>query len=141
MREAYLVSWVSLVATSTAVLFGLVASQASGSPTMLSFALESGVDAISSAVCLWRWWGGGSLLLPEDELAGRERRAAAAIALAFVLLGLITAINAARHLAAGEEVRRAALPHVSPAAARIGPHVPTGAGRVCQCAQSVSALD
>tara|TARA_B110001452_G_scaffold87797_1_gene71775 strand:- start:586 stop:1068 length:483 start_codon:yes stop_codon:yes gene_type:complete len=103
-REAYLVSWLSMGATLAAVAVGLVTSRVSGSPAMLGFALENVVDALSSAVCLWRWWGGGLLLLPEDELMGRERRAGAAIAIAFVVLGVLVAVNAMDHLAAGEEV-------------------------------------
>lgn len=103
-REAYVVSWVSVAATLTAVALGLLASRISGSPAMLGFALENVVDSASSAVCLWRWWGGGSLLLPEDELVGRERRAGAAIAIAFVVLGIVVAFNAAQHLVSGEEV-------------------------------------
>ena len=103
-REAYLVSWASVACTLAAVVLGLVTSRVSGSPAMLAFALENVVDALSSCVCLWRFWGGGSLLLPEEELAGRERRAAAAIAIAFVVLGALVGLNAVLHLANGEEV-------------------------------------
>ena len=93
-----------MAVTLAAVAIGLVASQVSGSPAMLAFALENIVDALSSGICLWRWWGGGSLLLPEDELEGRERRASAAIAIAFVVLGMVVVVNAALHLRGGEEV-------------------------------------
>ena len=103
-RESYLVSWASVACTLAAVVLGLVTSRVSGSPAMLAFALENVVDALSSCVCLWRFWGGGSLLLPEEELAGRERRAAAAIAIAFVVLGALVGLNAVLHLASGEEV-------------------------------------
>ena len=103
-REAYLVSWVSVAAALAAVVLGLATSRVSGSPAMFGFALENVVEALSSAICVWRWWGGGSLLLLEDELVGRERRAGAAIAIAFVVLGIGVALNAVQHLAAGEEV-------------------------------------
>ena len=67
VREAYVVSWISMVCTVVALVLGLVVSVISKSSATLGFALENAVDTISSALVLWRFWGGGAVV-PEAVL-------------------------------------------------------------------------
>ena len=69
--EAYVVSWVSLVATVVAAIVGMAISVRTGSSATLGFALENTVDCFSSALVLWRFWGGGTSV-PEAMLELRE---------------------------------------------------------------------
>ena len=97
--EAYMVSWVSLIATVLAVVVGFIGAALSSSPAILGFALENAVDAFSSALVLWRFWGGGDGV-SEAMLELREKRASVGIAILFVILGIVVASASVAHLAA-----------------------------------------
>lgn len=50
----------------------------------MGFGLENFVDAVSSALVVWRFWPA-----PEEVLESREKRASIGIAMAFVALGVV----------------------------------------------------
>ena len=87
VREAYIISWVSLVLTIVGLIVGLVVSVLTKSSATLGFALENAVDGISSVLVLWRFWGGGKGQ-SEGALAMREKRASVGIAIVFVILAI-----------------------------------------------------
>ena len=90
-KDAYNVSVASLVLTVCAFCAGLAISIHSSSSAALGYALENGVDAIGSVLVLWRFWGAG--VVSEAQLELREKRADVGIAIMFVLLGWLVAIN------------------------------------------------
>ena len=100
-RDAYNVSVASLILTVCAFCAGLAISIHSSSSAALGYALENGVDAIGSVLVLWRFWGAG--VISEAQLELREKRADVGIALMFVLLGWLVAINGMATLASHEE--------------------------------------
>ena len=102
VRAAFYISLISLVFTVAAFVAGLVVAFASASSATLGFALESAVDALSSGLMLWRFWGGGAVL-PESALAVRERIALVVMALLFVALGIVVGIVALHQLQGGHE--------------------------------------
>lgn len=104
VREAYVVSLVSLVITVLALVLGLVVTFASSSSATLGFALENAVDTFSSALVLWRFWGGGASV-PEATLELREKRASVGIAASFVLLGCVVGGVAIQHLTTHDELK------------------------------------
>lgn len=97
VREAYVVSWVSMVCTVLAFLVGLIVALSTASASTLGFALENAVDSFSSALVLWRFWGGGESV-PEAVLATREKRASVGIAIAFIVLAVVVGSVAISHL-------------------------------------------
>ena len=100
-KDAYNVSVASLVLTVCAFCAGLAISIHSSSSAALGYALENGVDAIGSVLVLWRFWGAG--IVSEAQLELREKRADVGIAVMFVLLGWLVAINGMATLASHEE--------------------------------------
>ena len=100
-KDAYHVSVASLVLTVCAFCAGLAISIHSSSSAALGYALENGVDAIGSVLVLWRFWGAGTV--SEAQLELREKRADVGIAIMFVLLGWLVAINGMATLASHEE--------------------------------------
>ena len=58
------------------------------------------MDAIGSVLVLWRFWGAGTV--SEAQLELREKRADVGIAVMFVLLGWLVAINGMATLASHE---------------------------------------
>ena len=99
--DAYNVSVASLILTVCAFCAGLAISIHSSSSAALGYALENGVDAIGSVLVLWRFWGAGTV--SEAQLELREKRADVGIAIMFVLLGWLVAINGMATLASHEE--------------------------------------
>jgi len=100
IRAAYWVSLFSLLFTVAASVAGLALAISSASSATLGFALESGVDALSSGLILWRFWGGGDVL-PECALAARELHAQVAISILFVSLGLVVGLFSLNQLQQG----------------------------------------
>ena len=100
-KDAYNVSVASLILTVCVFCAGLAISVHSSSSAALGYALENGVDAIGSVLVLWRFWGAGTV--SEAQLELREKRADVGIAIMFVLLGWLVAINGMATLASHEE--------------------------------------
>ena len=103
VREAYIISWVSLVLTVIGLIVGLVVSVLTKSSATLGFALENAVDGISSVLVLWRFWGGGKGQ-SEGALAMREKRASVGIAIVFVILAITVGTAGGQHLASHGEL-------------------------------------
>ena len=101
MREAFVLSWLSLVLTMIAFICGLFIAVSSSSSATLGFALENSVDFISSALVCWRFWGGGKTV-PEETLLLREKRSSVGIALSFCLLAVVVGSVAIGHLSTSE---------------------------------------
>ena len=89
VREAFVLSWVSLLLTVAAFVVGCAVAAVTSSSATLGFALENAVDFLSSALVCWRFYGGGKSV-PEAKLEEREKRASVGIALSFVVLALGT---------------------------------------------------
>ena len=73
---------------------GLLIAIITRSAATLGFALESGVDVVSSALIIWRFCGGD-----EKALERREKRASVLIALTFLIMALVLTTVAVIHLA------------------------------------------
>lgn len=87
-RDAFWMSWISLVITIIAAIGGVVGYAKTDSTLILAFGLENFVDFISSAVVLWRFYcptGADQEMLA--KLQKREERASVAISLVIGLLG------------------------------------------------------
>lgn len=104
IREAYVISAISLGLTVLAFILGIVVTVASSSSATLGFALENAVDTFSSALVLWRFWGGGASV-PEAVLEQREKRASIGIAASFIVLGLVVGSVAIQHLRTHDELK------------------------------------
>mmetsp|Transcript_1551 Transcript_1551/g.2347 ORF Transcript_1551/g.2347 Transcript_1551/m.2347 type:complete len:273 (-) Transcript_1551:97-915(-) len=88
-KDAFYLSWVSLVCTIIAAVGGLVGYSKTESTLILTFGLENFVDFISSAVVLWRFYCPHGT--DEAQLAilqKREERASVAISIVIGLLGI-----------------------------------------------------
>lgn len=89
-RDAFLLSWISLVCTLVAAIFGLVAFSKTESTLILTFGLENIVDFFSSAVVLWRFYCPHK---PDEatlkRLQKREERASVAISMVIGILGIL----------------------------------------------------
>mmetsp|Transcript_24074 Transcript_24074/g.37747 ORF Transcript_24074/g.37747 Transcript_24074/m.37747 type:complete len:268 (+) Transcript_24074:166-969(+) len=87
-RDAFWMSWLSLILTIIAAIGGTVGYAKTTSTLILAFGLENVVDFISSAVVLWRFYcptGADQEMLA--KLQKREERASVAISLVIGLLG------------------------------------------------------
>lgn len=87
-RDAFWMSWLSLILTIIAAIGGIVGYAKTDSTLILAFGLENVVDFFSSAVVLWRFYcptGADQELLA--KLQKREERASVAISLVIGLLG------------------------------------------------------
>ena len=87
-RDAFWMSWISLIITIFAAIGGVVGFAKTASTLILAFGLENFVDFISSAVVLWRFYcpkGVDQARLA--KLQKREERASVAISLVIGLLG------------------------------------------------------
>lgn len=102
VREANILSWCSIVFTLAAVISGLIVGAKTNSAAELGFAIENGVDFISSLIVLWRFGGGRPI--PSEELELRELRASVGIALSFVALAIVCTAVAVSHLKLNEPV-------------------------------------
>jgi len=98
-KDAFRVSVASLILTVCAFCAGLAISVHTQSSAALGYALENAVDAVGSLLVLWRFWGNVS----EAQLELREKRADIGIALMFVVLGVLVAVNASVTLATHKE--------------------------------------
>ncbi|KAK3263151.1 hypothetical protein CYMTET_28028, partial [Cymbomonas tetramitiformis] len=100
MRQARLVSYISIAVTLVSGFTGLVSAIVIGSAATLGYALESFVDVFSSAIVLWRFWedSPSESVAFQRSMASREKRASVAIAITFVAIGLIVAPVALGHL-------------------------------------------
>ena len=94
VREAYIISWVSLVLTVIGLIVGLVVSVLTKSSATLGFALENAVDGISSVLVLWRFWGGGK----------GQSEGALAMGMVFVILAITVGTAGGQHLASHGEL-------------------------------------
>lgn len=104
VRDAYILSWISLALTLVAFVVGVAIAAVTQSAAMLAFGLENLVDCFSSILVLWRFWGGGvgEDSASEQELETREKRASVGIAFSFLLLAVIVGGIASAHLSAEE---------------------------------------
>ena len=59
-QQAFVISLASVCLSVAAAGIGLYLSVEERSIAIVGFSLENAVDALSSALCLWRFWGGGS---------------------------------------------------------------------------------
>mmetsp|Transcript_4197 Transcript_4197/g.10938 ORF Transcript_4197/g.10938 Transcript_4197/m.10938 type:complete len:307 (-) Transcript_4197:513-1433(-) len=110
-KDAYILSWISVVLTLSAAVGGIVLFATTGSDLCLVFGLENCVDFLSSAVVLWRFdmrsnkdpEGSATAAMAHQQLLQkREKRASMAISLVLIFLGLGVFGAAADDLAAGQ---------------------------------------
>jgi divalent metal cation (Fe/Co/Zn/Cd) transporter len=96
-RFALQLSVGTMLFTGIAGLAGLVIAVQARSSATLGYALGSVVDVGSAAIVFWRFAGS-----PEDEprLRNREKRASVGIAMAFIVLAVVTTGVAIGHLVA-----------------------------------------
>mmetsp|Transcript_18958 Transcript_18958/g.39963 ORF Transcript_18958/g.39963 Transcript_18958/m.39963 type:complete len:260 (+) Transcript_18958:229-1008(+) len=88
-KDAFWLSWVSLICTLIAAIGGLFGFGKTESTLILTFGLENVVDFTSSVVVLWRFYcphGGDEATL--KKLEKREERASVAISMVIGLLGI-----------------------------------------------------
>jgi len=88
-RDAFILSWISLVCTLVAAIGGIVGFTKTESTLILAFGLENIVDFTSSVIVIWRFYCPSE---PDDalleKLKKREERASVAISLVIALLGV-----------------------------------------------------
>ncbi|EJK47668.1 hypothetical protein THAOC_33596 [Thalassiosira oceanica] len=88
-RDAFILSWISLVCTLVAAIGGVVGFTKTESTLIMAFGLENFVDFTSSAIVIWRFYCPSE---PDDALLAklkkREERASVAISLVIALLGV-----------------------------------------------------
>jgi len=88
-KDAFILSWISLIITKVFAITGIFFYSTSGSTMCLTFGLENLVDFLSSLVVLWRFWASGEMNKErEKKLQRRELRASMAISLILMLLGM-----------------------------------------------------
>jgi len=88
-KHAYVLSWISVIVTFFAAVFGIVYYIAKGSALILSWGVENCVDLLSSAVVLWRFYCPHELDEETEQLLmKREKRASIAISIILGLLGI-----------------------------------------------------
>ena len=93
-NAAVVLSAVSILITICFACVGVLIAIITRSAATLGFALESGVDVVSSALIIWRFCGGD-----EKALERREKRASVLIALTFLIMALVLTTVAVIHLA------------------------------------------
>lgn len=103
-KDAFILSWISVVLTAGAAFAGIVFFTVTGSALCLVFGLENCVDFLSSVVVLWRFYCPGEITKAREEfLQKREKRASMAISFILVLLGVGVMAAAADDLSGGAE--------------------------------------
>lgn len=103
-KDAYRLSWASVIATLFAAIAGIALFGATGSSLVLVFGLESCVDLISSIVVLWRFFAPAKLSPElEEKLQCREKRASIGISFILLILGLVIFCTSIADFARGEE--------------------------------------
>jgi len=106
-KDAFNLSWISVLLTLLAAIGGLVFYVETGSALCLVFGLENCVDFMSSVVVLWRFYCPGELTEERNkQLLHREKRASMAISFILILLGLGVIVAAADDLSNGAESAR-----------------------------------
>mmetsp|Transcript_24723 Transcript_24723/g.69404 ORF Transcript_24723/g.69404 Transcript_24723/m.69404 type:complete len:304 (-) Transcript_24723:145-1056(-) len=110
-RDAYILSWISVILTLAAASGGITLFAMTGSDLALVFGLENCVDFLSSAVVLWRFDlgtnkdpdGSATAAMAQQQiLQKREKRASMAISLVLIFLGLGVFAAASDDLAKGQ---------------------------------------
>jgi len=92
-KRAFWVAVASLITSVIAFFVGIVLYTTTHSAATLGFSLENSVDAISSALVVWRFWPA-----PEAVLESREKRASIGIAMSFIILGIVVGGVAIKNL-------------------------------------------
>lgn len=88
-KDAFWLSWISLVCTLVAAIGGVVGFSKTESTLILAFGLENFVDFTSSVVVLWRFYcPHGCDEAYMKKLEKREERASLAISIVIGILGL-----------------------------------------------------
>lgn len=101
IEEAKLVSIFSILLTFLTCILGIALSYASDSAATLSYGLQSLVDAFSSCLVLWRFWGHHG---DEERLAMREKRASTMVAMGLFITALVVFETAVSNLVQHEVV-------------------------------------
>lgn len=94
-RAALILSYISIALTVLSAIAGVIIAIFTRSAATLGFALESGVDVISSALIVWRFCSCGA---NEKALDLREKRASVLIGLTFEIMAVILIVVAVIHL-------------------------------------------
>jgi len=102
LRAAFLVSYISIAVTLALGSVYFVLSTLDGSPEAFGFAFASFLDACSSAVVVWRFWGTAGRKYSFD----RERKACIVIGGCFVLSGCAILSKAIYMLVIDNEPKR-----------------------------------
>jgi divalent metal cation (Fe/Co/Zn/Cd) transporter len=102
-RAVRRLSWFSLAWMTAEGALGLAAGAASGSISLVAWALGSVIEGLASVIVIWRFTG--SRLASEDA----ERRAQKTVAVSFFLLAPYVAAAAARDLVSGHRASASAL--------------------------------
>mmetsp|Transcript_6618 Transcript_6618/g.7316 ORF Transcript_6618/g.7316 Transcript_6618/m.7316 type:complete len:284 (-) Transcript_6618:213-1064(-) len=107
-KNAFVLSWVSVVVTAIAAIVGIAIYMSTGSALILSWGVENCVDLLSSIVVLWRFYCPHQLTEEtEKHLMKREKRASIAISIILGLLGIgIIAASIDDFIAGAEEVEK-----------------------------------
>jgi divalent metal cation (Fe/Co/Zn/Cd) transporter len=101
IRRAKALSWLSLGYMTVEGLVAVAAALVAGSVALLGFGLDSAIEALASAIVIWRFTGSRRLS------ADAERRAEQLVAVSFFLLAPYLAQDAIRVVLAGDR------PHTS----------------------------
>jgi divalent metal cation (Fe/Co/Zn/Cd) transporter len=96
-RTARILSWVSLLWMTGEGALGLLAGAASGSVSLIGWALGSAIEGLASIIVIWRFTGSRA----RSETS--ERRAQKAVAISFYLLAPYIAVQSARDLLTGHQ--------------------------------------
>src|SRR5665811_820882 len=96
-RQAKALAWLSLACMTGEGALGLVAGAASGSISLIGWALGSVIEGLASIIVIWRFTGARTL----SETA--EARAQKAVAVSFFLLAPYIAVESVRDLLSGHE--------------------------------------
>ena len=94
-RTARILSWVSLLWMTGEGALGLVAGAASGSISLIGWALGSAIEGLASIIVIWRFTGTRTL---SETAEGRARKA---VAVSFFLLAPYLGVESVRDLLIG----------------------------------------
>jgi divalent metal cation (Fe/Co/Zn/Cd) transporter len=102
-KTARALSWVSLLWMTGEGALGLLAGTASGSISLVGWALGSAIEGLASIIVIWRFTGARTLSQTS------ERRAQKAVAASFLLLAPYIAVESVQDLATGHEATASVL--------------------------------
>lgn len=98
--HAFNLSWISVVATAVAAVWGVTTFMDTKSSLILCYGLENMVDFASSVVVVWRFYSpAGTDAAHEALLAKREQRAGVAISAVLAVLGFSVIVAALEEFA------------------------------------------